>query len=76
MYKLTNKADRRVGLPAEKHGGILLEIGETIAVSNEHRRELLKSKKTIWLISSGALVDEKVKSKSKSGMIQILTDKT
>jgi hypothetical protein len=67
MYNLTNKHNRRVGLPAEKRGGILLEIGETRTVTNEHYKELVKSKKTMHLISTGALVDEKVESEFEQG---------
>jgi hypothetical protein len=60
MYKLTNKLKRRIGLPAPKHGNMVLDVDESEAVTNEHYKELLKSKKIMHLISTGGLVDEKV----------------
>ncbi len=60
MYRLTNKLDRDIGLPAENRGGVLLVRGETRTVSNEHYRELIKAKKTQARIKSGALIAQKV----------------
>ena len=60
MYKLTNKHNRSIGLPAENYGGFVLGIGESESVTDEHYQELLKSKKIMGLISTGALVVEKV----------------
>ena len=60
MYKLTNKHDRRIGLPAPKHGGILLAIGETQKVTNDHFKELSRSEKTKGWLASGDLIAEKV----------------
>ena len=60
MYKITNKLDRRVGLPADGFEGFILDIGESREVSNEHRKALVKVPRTITLIATGAIVDEKV----------------
>jgi hypothetical protein len=60
MHFLTNKHNRRIGLPAEKNGGILLDVDEARTVTNEHFKELIKSKKTMGMISTGTLVDVKV----------------
>ena len=61
MYRLTNKLNRRIGLPVQiRESGILLDIGEIRTVSNDHYKELIRSQKTMGLISSGGLIAEKV----------------
>ena len=59
MYKLTNKLDRRIGLPAED-GGVILNIGESVEVSDARHDEFMETAKTQGFILSGALVSEKV----------------
>jgi len=59
MYKITNMLGRRVGLPANGEG-VILNIGETIEVSNVKHDEFMKVTRTQAFASSGAIVIEKV----------------
>lgn len=60
MYRLTNKLERRVGLPAKKRKGIILDIGASVDISNDDYDDLASFEKNQMLFELGAVVSEKL----------------
>jgi hypothetical protein len=66
MYLLTNKDKREIALPAPNYGAVILAIGATHEVTDDHHAEILKSHYTADAIERGTVVVEHFKTKAKA----------
>ena len=66
MYLLTNKDKREIALPAPNHGAVIIAIGATHEVTDDHHAELMKSHYNTDAVNRGTVVVEHFKDKAKA----------
>ena len=66
MYLLTNKDKREIALPAPNHGAVIMAIGATHEVTNDHHAEIMKSHYNTDAVNRGSVVVEHFKDKAKA----------
>lgn len=66
MYLLTNKDRREIALPAPNHGAVIMAIGATHEVTDDHHAEIMKSHYNTDAINRGSVLVEHFKDEVKA----------